>query len=150
MADREVLNGLVTDVALVVESFLYAVLREKDFDTVDALLADDVVYENVGYPTLRGRQRIVTTFRRMSARMPWLCWDVKIHRLVAHGSSVLTERTDAIIIGPFQAHFWVCGVFEVRDGQITLWRDHFDLFDLLKGTVRGLGAIAIPALRRTL
>lgn len=65
----------------------------------------------------------------MAARSPWLYWDVKIHRIVTDGTSVLTERTDAIIIGPFQAHFWVCGVFEVRDGRITLWRDYFDLFD---------------------
>ncbi|MDT5339224.1 MAG: limonene,2-epoxide hydrolase [Mycobacterium sp.] len=150
MDDRQVVNGLVPDVAPVVESFLHAVLRDKDFDTVEALLADDVVYENVGYPTLRGGQRIVTTFRRMAAKMPWLCWDVRIHRIVTDGTSVLTERTDAIIIGPFQAHFWVCGVFEVRDGRITLWRDYFDLFDMFKGSVRGVAAIAIPTLRRTL
>lgn len=61
----------------------------------------------------------------MAARSPWLYWDVKIHRIVTDGTSVLTERTDAIIIGPFQAHFWVCGVFEVRDGRITLGRDYF-------------------------
>ena len=43
-----------------------------------------------------------------------------------------------------------CGVFEVRDGRITLWRDYFDGIDFLKGIVRGLAAIAIPSLRRTL
>jgi hypothetical protein len=31
----------------VVGAYLYAVIRDKDFDTVRALLADDVIYENV-------------------------------------------------------------------------------------------------------
>jgi limonene-1,2-epoxide hydrolase len=39
----------------------------------------------------------------------------------------MTERTDSIIIGRFRAEFWVCGVFEVHDGKITLWRDYFDV-----------------------
>jgi limonene-1,2-epoxide hydrolase len=41
-------------------------------------------------------------------------------------------------------------VFEVRDGRITLWRDYFDFLDILKGTVRALAAIAMPALRQAL
>ena len=36
-----------------VENFLYA-LQDEDFDTVDALLADDIVWQNVGFPTIRG------------------------------------------------------------------------------------------------
>jgi limonene-1,2-epoxide hydrolase len=46
--------------------------------------------------------------------------------------------------------FWVCGVFEVHNGRITLWRDYFDTMDMLKGTVRGLIGAVVPALRPTL
>jgi len=73
---------------------------------------------------------------------------VKNHRIASGGATVLTERTDSVIVGPFTAHFWVCGIFEVHDGRITLWRDYFDVMDLIKGTVRGLIGIAIPSLRR--
>ena len=45
---------------------------------------------------------------------------------------MLTERTDALIFGPLRLQFWVCGVFEVHDGRITLWRDYFDMFDFVK------------------
>ncbi|MGA5541593.1 limonene-1,2-epoxide hydrolase family protein [Mycobacterium sp. NPDC051198] len=130
----------------VVESYLYAVMRDKDFDVVRSLLADDVVYENVGYPTMRGADRIVSMFRRLNS--PKLRFDVTIHRIAQDGFTVLTERTDSMIIGVFEAKFWVCGVFEVHDGQITLWRDYFDFYDLVKGVVRGLAALAIPALRQ--
>ena len=36
----------------------------------------------------------------------------------------------------------MCGTFEVRDGRITLWRDRFDFFDVVRGFVVG-GARAL-------
>jgi limonene-1,2-epoxide hydrolase len=43
--------------------------------------------------------------------------------------------------------FWVCGVFEVDDGRITLWRDYFDFYDFGKAIFRGIVGVAVPALR---
>jgi hypothetical protein len=63
---------------------------------------------------------------------------VVVHRIAEDGSSVLTERIDALTAGPFRAQFWVCGVFEVHDGQVTLWRNHFDWRDVLLATMRGI------------
>ena len=110
----------------VVEALLVAALRDKDIDVVSSLLADEVVYDNVGYPTIRGAQRIVKTFRNLASRMTMVNWDVEIHRIASAGPSVMTERTDSLIVGAFRADFWVCGVFEVHDGKITLWRDYFE------------------------
>jgi limonene-1,2-epoxide hydrolase len=111
-----------------------------------AALDDDVVYQNVGMPIIRGSRRTVKFLRRGLER-PRAGFDVKIHRIAADGTSVLTERTDVIIYGPLRVAFWVCGVFEVRDGRITLWRDYFDFLDILKATARGLVGLAVPALR---
>ena len=129
--------------ASTVERFLYA-LQAQDFGTVDALLADDVVYQNVGLPTINGRARVMKIMRGMEGKMGF---EVKFQRNVAEGSTVLNERTDAIILGPLRLQVWVCGVFEVEDGRITLWRDYFDVLDVLKATVRGLVGIVIPSLR---
>jgi limonene-1,2-epoxide hydrolase len=46
--------------------------------------------------------------------------------------------------------FWVCGVFEVHDGRITLWRDYFDFYDFTKAILRGVLGMAVPSLRRTM
>ena len=146
MTDQLPDRSVTTDPARVVESFLYA-LRDKDYDAADDALDDDLVYQNVGLPTIRGRQRTMKLLGGLSR--PNAGFDVKIHRIASEGSAVLTERTDVLIFGPFQAHFWVCGVFEVRDGRITLWRDYFDFVDIVKGSVRALAAIAIPALRQS-
>jgi limonene-1,2-epoxide hydrolase len=130
--------------ARTVETFLYG-LQDEDFDAADATLADNILYQNVGYTTMRGRQRIMKLFRMGQGRYRF---EVKFHRVAADGNAVLTERTDAIIIGPFRLQFWVCGVFEVHGGKITLWRDYFDAFDFfVKAPLRGLAGIFVPSLR---
>ncbi|MGA7051112.1 MAG: limonene-1,2-epoxide hydrolase [Mycobacterium sp.] len=129
-----------------VEVFLNA-LQDVDYETADACLDDDLVYENVGLPTIHGRSRAMKLFRRMDGRKT--AFEVKIHRIAADGAAVLTERSDALIIGPLRLQFWVCGVFEVHNGRITLWRDYFDFFDMFKATARGLAALALPSLKAT-
>ena len=131
------------DKARTVETFLYA-LQNEDYDSVDSAMADNLVWQNVGFSTVRGRHRVVKVLRRMEGR---LGFEVKIHRIAAEGATVLTERTDAFVIGPLRLQFWVCGVFEVHGGRITLWRDYFDVFDCIKASVRGLAATVFPSLR---
>ena len=135
------------DNAHTVEVFL-AALQDQDLATADAQLDDNLVYENVGYPTIRGRARAIKMFRKL--QRPSFGFEVKIHRIAVNGPVVLTERTDVLRVGPVRLQFWVCGVFEVKDGRITLWRDYLDMMDMLKGTVRGLIGAVVPALRPTL
>jgi limonene-1,2-epoxide hydrolase len=126
-----------------VEGFLNA-LQDEDFDTADASLADDLVYENVGLSRIRGGRRVTAMLSRMKGRIGF---EVKIHRIAADGAAVLTERTDALIFGPLRLQFWACGIFEVHNGRITLWRDYVDVYDMLKATVRGLVGLVIPPLK---
>ncbi|CDP83179.1 MULTISPECIES: limonene-1,2-epoxide hydrolase family protein [Mycolicibacterium] len=129
-----------------VETFLNA-LQEQDFDTAENALAQNLVYQNVGLPTIYGRNRAMKLFRSMQGRTGF---EVKIHRIAADGAAVLTERTDALVFGPVRLQFWVCGVFEVHEGRITLWRDYFDFLDMFKATLRGLAGVVVPSLRPTL
>ncbi|VBA37496.1 limonene-1,2-epoxide hydrolase family protein [Mycobacterium attenuatum] len=129
-----------------VEDFLNA-LQNEDFDAVAAAFDDNLLYENVGFSRIRGGRRTVKLLRKMEGRVGF---EVKIHRIAADGAVVLTERTDALIFGPLRLQFWVCGVFEVHDGRITLWRDYVDTYDMTKALVRGLVALVIPSLRQTL
>jgi limonene-1,2-epoxide hydrolase len=120
-------------------------MAEGDFDTTLSLIDDDITYENVSLPTIQGRERFargVSTFNRYR-----LGFDVIVHRSAENGSSVLTERTDALTLGRFRMQFWVCGVFEVDEGKITLWRDYFDWRSTFLATLRGLAGVIIPAAR---
>jgi len=147
MTDQASRMSSDVDNARTVENFLYA-LQDEEFDTAEALVSQHLVWQNVGWPTLRGGRRIMKLFRRGKGRMGF---EVKIHRIAADGAAVLTDRTDALIVGPLRLQFWVCGTFEVHGGQITLWRDHFDSLDfLVKAPLRAVAALVFPSLRPTL
>jgi limonene-1,2-epoxide hydrolase len=70
-----------------------------------------------------------------------------VHAITVNAGTVLTERTDAIVLGRCRFQFWVVGRFDVRDGRIVHWRESFDYLDVLRGVVRGLVGAVVPALR---
>ena len=56
----------LSDPQAVAEAFL-AALAASDLDAAMAYLADDVVYTNVGLPTIRGRERVAERARHAAA-----------------------------------------------------------------------------------
>ena len=111
----------------VVETFLRS-LEKGDRDGAFALLADDVVYQNVPFPPDRGKDAVMRTFARFEKVMTG--FKVEMKNIAANGDVVLTERVD-ILTGPLlHLDIWVCGTFEVKNGRITLWRDYFDLAEV--------------------
>lgn len=107
----------------VVQKFLGA-LEANEIHTAEALLDENIVYENVGLPIDHGREAAITTLKRFTMFSD--CFEVVMHAIAANGDTVLTERTD-ILSGPgVHLEFWVCGRFEVRNGKIVLWKDYFD------------------------
>ena len=138
----------IRDAHETVVNFL-AACRREDFTVIPTFLAEDIVYHNVGMPVIHGR-RAAVRFLRMLFGRPGTHFDVRIHRIAVNGETVLTERTDVSIIGPLRFQFWVCGVFEVSDGEITLWRDYFDFLDIAKAAVRAIVGAMIPRWRPSL
>jgi limonene-1,2-epoxide hydrolase len=136
--------GTDSSPTLVVERFM-ELLRRGEVDDAVGLLAVDVRYENVGLPSVRGRERVRRLFRGMSQGGGG--FDVIIHTICADGPSVLTERTDILKFRQLHIQLWVCGRFDVRDGQIVLWRDYFDLGNFSLGLLRGMLGVHIPGLR---
>ena len=48
-------------------------------------------------------------------------------KIGASGEAVLTERIDKFVINGQSVELPVAGVFELKDGKITAWRDYFDM-----------------------
>lgn len=139
----ESLDDLQSPVEIVTR-FLNA-MQDGDVEAVIGLAADEIVYTNVSLPTIRGKDRFSRAVRAYYRHH--LGFQVVVHRIAGNDSCVLTERTDALILGPFRMQFWVCGVFEVENGQVTLWRDYFDWRNTTLATLRGLVGILVPSLR---
>ncbi len=128
-----------------VERFL-DLLRTEDIDRAAELLAQDVEYVNVGLPTVHGRER-VRRLLRATLGLDGAGFEVYLHTISASGQSVLTERTDVMKFGRLRIQFWVCGRFDVHEGQIVLWRDYFDQMNFWVATARGLLGTIFPAVR---
>lgn len=125
--------------ATIVRSFLAAV-SAGDVDAAAALIHDDLVWKNTGLPTIRGGRRIAGILREMDRR--GIHCDLVVHHLgETRGGVVLTDRTDVIGLGRWSTSFPVQGTFEVRDGRVVLWDDHYSMGSVLLGSLRGLGGL---------
>lgn len=134
----------VDDPQAVVEGFL-AAMAAGDAQGAAALVADDILYVNVGLPPIHGRRGVEKVLALLDR--PGAGFEVYLHAVSAEGPVVLTERTDVLRVGRVRIQFWVWGRFEVRDGKVALWRDSFDYLDLARANVRGLVGALVPSLR---
>ena len=107
-----------------VNAFLLAAAK-REYDTALAMLAEDVEYQNMPLPPVHGREAVRETLEALLG----MCtgFEVITHREVAAGDTVMNERTDRFELKGKWVDLPVAGVFVVRDDQIVLWRDYFDL-----------------------
>ncbi len=100
-------------------------INAKDLDAATALLSENCEYDNVPMGKVFGREVIHEYLLPAMERCSEIDWITT--RQAASEELVLNERLDRFL----WPHGWVevpvAGIFEVKDGEITLWRDYFDL-----------------------
>ena len=100
-------------------------INEKDLDSATALLSENCEYDNVPMGKVFGRTTIHEYLLPAMERCTEIDWITT--RQAAKDELVLNERLDRFL----WPHGWVevpvAGIFEVINGEITLWRDYFDL-----------------------
>ena len=107
-----------------VDAFIRAI-EARDVESAVALLADDCVYDNVPMEAVVGPRAVAQVLGPLITSCREVDWVV--HRQVAQGDLVMNERLDRFSIAGRWVEVPVCGVWEVVDGRIRLWRDYFDL-----------------------
>ena len=115
----------------IVRSFLKA-LEAQDLEQALTYVSDDIEYQNMPLPATRGSKKLA---KIVGPAMKTTGFEARIKKIASNGATVLTERTDAILVGPVRIPFQVCGTFEVKNDRITLWRDTFDWTSGLVNTV---------------
>ncbi|MBP2479367.1 limonene-1,2-epoxide hydrolase [Crossiella equi] len=120
--------------------------EHRDVAEIVSHLCPDVVYQNMPLPPARGTKAVAKQFGLLHRAFT----DVEVHltNIAANGAVVLTERVDVIRRGDWSARFWVCGTFEVHNGRITLWRDHYDQAAFLGSCLAGFGRLALAKARK--
>ena len=113
-----------------VNAFMTAAAH-RDYEIALGYLADDIEYQNMPLPPVKGKQAVRDTLEMLLANGKGAEWVV--HRELASGTLVMNERTDRFLVeGDRWLELPVAGVFEVHDGKIVLWRDYFDLETIMK------------------
>jgi limonene-1,2-epoxide hydrolase len=125
---------MVTDMsAALVSSFITAIER-GDLEHALTHLTDDCEYDNVPMGKVIGREAIRAILEPFLARYDRVEWI--IHHQVASGNLdhgvVMNERLDRFRTGNTWHEIPIAGLFLVRHGQISLWRDYFDRDTLLQ------------------
>ena len=109
-------------------------LYARDFDAVGAYFADDSLYEDVPAPDAGavGPENVVKRLR--IGLEPIERYEHHLHRMVADGSTVVTEHTEdwhfhtgEVVSLPFVS------IHVIEAGKIKLWRDYWDLNTLMSG-----------------
>jgi limonene-1,2-epoxide hydrolase len=94
-------------------------------DEVMSYLTEDCFYHNipmepwVGHAAIR---KFVEPFLKNATSAKF-----EIKHTTSAGNVVMNERVDSFVMGPKTISLPVSGVFEIRDGKISAWRDYFDL-----------------------
>lgn len=92
-----------------------------------AMLADDVLYDNVPLPDVIGREN-VRKFHADFGIGTVFKVDWEVTEIAVSGNVVLNERIDIFTHeSGGQITLPVMGTLTVENGKITLWRDYFDL-----------------------
>ncbi len=108
-----------------VRNFIDAVNR-NDHDRIVTFFAKDICYHNIPMKPVEGPEatwKAMSPIHALSSEIDW-----QLHAIAENeAGQVLTERSDRYLINGTWVVFKVMGIFELRDGQITSWRDYFDL-----------------------
>jgi limonene-1,2-epoxide hydrolase len=113
-----------TESERVVSDFCKAWER-RNLEEIMSFFTEDAVYHNIPMAPAKGKtaiRNVINVFLPMANAV-----EFKVLNTAAAGNLVINERLDIFHMGPKKIELPVAGVFEVKNGKITAWRDYFDL-----------------------
>ena len=112
------------DADLIVRNFCEA-WGKSDLEAIMDSFAEDAIYHNIPMEPCSGRENIRALIGGMFATITSIHFEIRSQ--VSHGTLVMNERIDTLVMGERTVELPVCGVFELgSDGKILAWRDYFD------------------------
>jgi limonene-1,2-epoxide hydrolase len=108
----------------IVRDFIAAWSR-LDVDEIVEFFTPDGTYHNMMNKPISGRENVRKFIGGFIKDWTQTSWDVL--NIVSKGDIVMVERLDKTRLGAKSVDLPCCGVFELTDGKIKLWRDYFDL-----------------------
>lgn len=114
----------------IVRDFIAAWSR-LDVDEIVAFFAPDGTYHNMMNKPVTGHDDLRKFIGGFIKSWTQTTWDIL--NVASHGNIVMAERLDRTRIGDRSVDLPCCGVFEMSNGKIKVWRDYFDMGTYIKG-----------------
>ncbi len=108
----------------IVRDFIAAWSR-LDVDEIVRFFALDGTYHNMMNKPISGHENLRKFIGGFIKDWTHTTWDVL--NIVSQGDIVMAERLDRTRLGAKSVDLPCCGVFELTEGKISIWRDYFDL-----------------------
>ena len=108
----------------VIRDFIAAWSR-LDVEELVQYFCEDGVYHNMPTQAVAGLAALRPYIAAFLKGWTSTEWDVL--NLVSNGDVVFAERLDRTVVGDKPVNLPCCGVFEMQDGRIKVWRDYFDI-----------------------
>ncbi|HEX3462154.1 MAG TPA: limonene-1,2-epoxide hydrolase family protein [Acidimicrobiales bacterium] len=99
--------------------------KKHDAEALRPFFTDDVVYHNIPMDAAVGIDATIAFIEGFFGMSESLVIE-NLH-VASRDNLVFTERVDTFTVGGKVAPLPVMGIFEIRDGKISAWRDYFDM-----------------------
>lgn len=113
----------------IIRDFIAAWSRLDATELVE-YFAEDGVYYNMPAEPVSGKEDLQKFIAGFIANWSKTDWDIL--NLLANDEIVMVERLDRTRIGGKGVDLPCFGIFEMKDGKISVWRDYFDMGTYIK------------------
>jgi len=119
----------MSDNVAVIRDFIAAWSR-LDVDEIVSYFAEDGTYHNMPIDPITGHDALKAFVGGFIKDWTQTDWDTL--NILGSGNVVIAERLDHTKVGSIAVDLPCCGVFEMENGKIKVWRDYFDMATYMK------------------
>ncbi|HJL60611.1 MAG TPA: limonene-1,2-epoxide hydrolase family protein [Pseudomonadales bacterium] len=119
----------MSDNLQVIRDFIEA-WSNLDADELVEYFTEDGIYYNMPAQPVQGKEQLKGFIGGFISNWTKTDWDLL--NIVGEGDVVFAERLDRTVAGEVKVDLPCCGVFEMQDGKIKVWRDYFDMATFTK------------------
>ena len=114
----------MSDNEKIVREFIAAWSR-LNVEEIVSYFTEDGVYHNMPMQPVSGRENLRNFIAAFLKNWTQTNWETR--QIMSKGDVVFAERMDRTVVAGKNVDLPCCGVFEMSNGKIAVWRDYFDM-----------------------
>lgn len=116
---------MTADNVQIIRDFI-AAWSNLNVEEIVSYFAEDGIYHNMPTDPVQGHEALTAFIGAFAGGWTSTQWDI-LTITDAGDNKVVAERLDRTMVGDKPVDLPCCGVFEMENGKIKVWRDYFDM-----------------------